>query len=112
MPNRPATKGGGASASERRAQREELARRAAAALAQARTPLEISRLVGAAPDQCVSPQPGVLACLWRATSRTQGHALLAATIEAPQRKKLRLECRLPADGSARAPDSCRVEIGT
>jgi len=111
IPNLRPTKNSGGSVSERRAARERLIQRANAALAQARTLLELSRLVGAAPDECVTSQPGVRSCLWRATSRTQGHGLLAATIQAPSRKKLRLECRLPADGGPRETGSCQVEIG-
>lgn len=111
LPNPRPTKNSTRSLADRRAARERLQRRADAMLGQARTLLEISLLIGQAPDQCVSPQPGVRTCLWRATSHTQGHAMLAATIDAPRRKKLRLECRLPADASPRAPDSCRVEVG-
>jgi hypothetical protein len=96
---------------DRRAARERVARRANATLAEARTLLEISLLIGEAPDECSPAEPGIRVCLWRATSRTRGHGMLAATIEAPSRKKLRLECRLPADGSAREPGSCKVEIG-
>jgi hypothetical protein len=111
IPNLQPTKSSGGSVADRRAARERLVRRAEAALAQARTLLEISRLIGAAPDACVPAEPGARTCLWRATSRTWGHGMLAATIEAPRRKKLRLECRLPADGGPRGADSCKVEIG-
>ena len=96
---------------DRRAARERLALRAEAELAQAETLLELSRLVGAAPDQCLSPQPAIRSCVWHATSRTEGHGMLAARIAAPKRKKVRLECRLPADGAPRSAESCRVEIG-
>jgi hypothetical protein len=112
FPNLHPTRRGDASVADRRAARERVSQRAAAELAQARTLLELSGLVGAAPDQCVSAGPGMRSCLWRATSRTLGHGLLAATIEAPSRKKVRLECRLPDDGAARAADSCKVEIGS
>jgi hypothetical protein len=112
VPNLHPNRRGESTVSERRAARERLALRAEAALAKAETLIEISRLVGAAPDQCRSQGPGTRTCLWRATSQTQGHAILAAGIAAPKRKKVRLECRLPADGSARRADSCKVEIGT
>jgi len=111
LPNLVPTKYSGKTRADLRADRERLVRRAEATLAQARTLLEISRLLGAAPDQCVAAQPGVRTCLWRATSRTQGHGMLAASIEAPQRKKLRLECLLPSDGTPREPGSCKVTIG-
>jgi hypothetical protein len=96
---------------DRRAARERVSQRAQATLAQAGTLLEISHLVGAAPDECVSAGPGLRSCLWRATSRTLGHGMLAATIEAPSRKKVRLEGRLPDGGTPRAAGSCKVEIG-
>ena len=111
IPNLQPTRHSGGTVADRRAARERLVRRAEATLAQARTLLEISRLIGAAPDQCLSAPSGVRTCLWRATSRTQGHGMLAASIEAPRRKKLRLECRLPADGNPREPGSCEVTIG-
>jgi hypothetical protein len=111
LPNLHPSRRGDASVADRRAARERVAQRAEATLAQASTLLEISRLIGQAPDQCLPPQSGIRTCLWRATSRTLGHGMLAATIEAPRRKKLRLECRLPADGSAREAGSCEVEIG-
>jgi hypothetical protein len=111
LPNLHPSRRGDASVADRRAARERVARRAQATLDDARTLLEISLLVGEAPDECRSAQPGVRTCLWRATSRTHGHGMLAATIEAPRRKKVRLECRLPADGTAREPGSCEVEIG-
>jgi len=111
LPNLHPTRRGDSSVAARRAARESVAQRAEATLAQARTLLELSHLVGAAPDECRPVGPGLRSCLWRATSRTLGHGMLAATIEAPQRKKLRLECLLPADGTARPPGSCKVEIG-
>jgi hypothetical protein len=111
LPNLHPSRRGDASVADRRAARERVARRAQATLDEARTLLEISVLIGEAPDQCQSTQPGIRTCLWRATSRTQGHGMLAATIEAPRRKKVRLECRLPVDGTPREPGSCEVEIG-
>jgi hypothetical protein len=111
LPNLHPTRRGDASVADRRAARERVSQRAQATLAQAGTLLELSRLVGAAPDECVSAGPGMRSCLWRATSRTLGHGMLAATIEAPSRKKVRLECRLPDDGAPRAAGSCKVEIG-
>lgn len=111
LPNVAASRRGSGSLAERRAARERVSQRAQATLAQARTLVEISRLIGAAPDQCLEIEPGLQSCLWRATSRTFGHGMLAATIEAPRRKKLRLECRLPTDDTPREANSCSVEIG-
>jgi hypothetical protein len=111
IPNLVVRKGSNQSRADRRAARERLVRRAEAMLAEAETLVELSRLVGAAPDQCRGLESGTRSCLWRATSRTEGHGMLAASILAPQRKKVRLECRLPAGGAPRGAGSCKVEIG-
>jgi hypothetical protein len=72
------------------------------------TPLELSRLVGQGPTSCTLADD-VRFCLWKATSQTEGHGLLADAIGTM--KKVRLRCEMPADGSPRAKGSCRVEIG-
>lgn len=96
-----------------RAARERVASEANARIAAARTLVALSRLVGAAPDQCVpSPlDPGRQVCLWRATSQTQGHGTLAVSVLAPLQKKVRMSCELPLDGGPRDADSCFVEEG-
>jgi len=96
---------------ERAQVRARYRRQTSQALALARTLPELVHLMGAAPNDCV-PQPGGLqVCLWRATNRTYGHGTLAMIIGAPKYKRVRMRCRLPTDGSDRAPDSCSVEIG-
>jgi hypothetical protein len=81
------------------------------ALARARTLPQLARLMGAIPNECL-PNPGdSQVCLWRTTNRTYGHGTLAMSIGAPKRKRVRMQCRLPTDGSERAPDSCFVEVG-
>lgn len=80
-------------------------------LAGARTAFELSTLVGDAPYQCRSGKNRVL-CTWKTTAATYGHGTLAMSIDAPFRKKVRMNCSLPADGSPREPDSCMVEIGS
>jgi len=71
---------------------------------------QLSTLVGDAPDHCRSEERHYV-CLWRASARTYGHGTLAMTIAADLSKKVRMTCRLPADGSPRAPESCSIEIG-
>jgi hypothetical protein len=99
--------------SDLREARERVKREAHARIAAARTLVALSRLVGAAPDQCVpSPlDPGRQVCLWRATSQTQGHGTLAVSVLAPLQKKVRMSCELPLDGGPRDADSCFVEEG-
>ena len=72
--------------------------------------IELSRLVGARPDECHGSGAS-MTCVWRASKFTYGHGTLAASIRAPLRKKVRMICRVPSDGGARRPDSCSVEIG-
>lgn len=97
-----------------RAARARVEQQAKARIAAARTLVALSRLVGAAPDQCVpSPlAPERQVCLWRATNETEGHGTLAVSVLAPMQKKMRMSCELPLDGSPRAPDSCFVEEGS
>ncbi len=90
--------------------REEFAVRAQAEIAQASDLAALSRLVGDAPDQC-SPADAALVCVWRASNQTYGHGILAASIQASVRKKVRMSCVLPDDGSARDADSCAVVVG-
>jgi hypothetical protein len=90
---------------------EKMARQARRALDDARTLVELTRLVGAIPDQCTSRSPGLRACLWRATARTYGHGTLAAASGHSARKKLRLRCHLPRAGGERSRESCRIEVG-
>lgn len=81
-------------------------------LADARNAFELSALVGDAPDYCQSEIGEQVHCLWRTTAATYGHGTLAMTIGAPFRKKVRLSCRLPVQGSPRGAKSCVVTIGS
>ncbi|MGH0037901.1 MAG: hypothetical protein ACQGVK_22965 [Myxococcota bacterium] len=85
---------------------------ASAAMARARDLVALCRLMGAVPDQCSQVDQTLQVCTWRTTSRTWGHGTLAAFIEAPRDKKIRLHCELPLDGRPRDADSCRAEIGS
>jgi hypothetical protein len=91
--------------------RERYRRQTKQALATARTLPELVHLMGALPNEC-SPQSSELqVCLWRASARTYGHGTLVMSIGASKHKRVRMRCRLPTDGSDRAPDSCSVEVG-
>jgi len=81
------------------------------AIAGALTLVDLSRLMGAAPSDCVVASAGTRFCLWRTTSRTFGHGTLAMWIRASKGKKIRLRCVLPDDGSPRRPNSCSAEVG-
>lgn len=76
----------------------------------ARTALELSNLMGDAPYDC-HPSAESYVCSWLGSNATYGHGTLAMSIGVPFRKKVRLLCTLPSDGSPRAPDSCTVSIG-
>jgi hypothetical protein len=101
-------------ASERAARKraiEELGEQASAELAGARTLLELSRLLGAAPSSCYEVDDETQRCTWRLTAHERGHGTVAASIGADLSKKVRLRCELPRDGSARAEGSCTGQIG-
>ena len=91
--------------------RERYRRQTNQALARARTLPELAHLVGAVPNECSLQSAELQVCLWRATNRTYGHGTLVMSIGAPKSKRVRMRCRLPTDGSDRAPDSCQVEVG-
>lgn len=80
-------------------------------IADAGTALELSRLMGAAPVDCMSRSPDEQVCTWLATNRVYGQGTLAVWIDVPKRKKIRLRCFLPKDGSERQPDTCSAQVG-
>jgi hypothetical protein len=90
--------------------RDELAQKAQGEIDDARTLADLSRLMGAAPDECLAAGD-VQTCVWRATSQTFGHGLVAASIKASMRKKVRLTCVVPLDGGPRGANSCTAVIG-
>jgi hypothetical protein len=83
-------------------------RDAKAMLAEARTIGELSRLVGDVPNRCVGGELHQQRCVWLLTGRTEGRAILVATI-GRNGILARLTCSLPLDGSARNRDSCIVD---
>jgi hypothetical protein len=111
IPTAPSTRRGEArkSSAQARARYKQLTNQA---LAQARTLPELARFMGALPNECLPPSGEFQVCLWRATARTYGHGTLVMSIGAPKRKRVRMRCRLPTDGSDRTPDSCSVEVGS
>ena len=80
-------------------------------MAEANTLVLLSRLMGAIPDECSRSTGKEQFCTWRTTSHTFGHGTLMVWIEAKKRKRIRLYCTLPADGSPRAFNSCHAEVG-
>lgn len=76
----------------------------------ARTLIEITRLIGDLPSRCnpISEDPRM--CLWRTVSDTPGYKIVGHILGTA--KKVRVSCRFPADGSPRAENSCNLEIGT
>lgn len=106
----PRKNGGGQqeSASEVRRGHRELADRW---MSEADTLVRLSRLIGAIPNECRPGSPGTQICLWRTTSHTFGQGTLVVWIDASKRKKIRLQCTVPTDGSPRQPDSCFAEVG-
>jgi hypothetical protein len=73
----------------------------------ARTLVEISHLLGAAPLQCGWLRKDARLCTWAANSRTYGHGTLAVGLGLSTRKQFKYRCELPADGSPRKLESCR-----
>lgn len=78
----------------------------------ARNAVELSWLVGAAPNHCGPVGPEERQCIWKASASSYGHGTLVAYARAKKRERMRLVCRLPLDGSPRAPGSCKVEVGS
>lgn len=83
------------------------------AMAEARARLDaapdivaLSRLVGDGPVRCMRGGPRNRLCSWSVTSASQGWEVFAAA--SGLRSRLRLVCELPANGEARAPDSCSI----
>lgn len=81
-------------------------------IAEARTMLELSRLLGAIPDECTSRSENEQYCLWRTNKHTFGHGTLAAWIEVRKSKKIWMRCPFPKDGGRRPPGSCHAQVGS
>lgn len=77
----------------------------------ASTPLELSRLIGKGPEECVPIGSVSRRCIWYADASTYGHGTLAMVIDASPRKKVMMECVFLAEGDARAPESCVIAVG-
>jgi hypothetical protein len=94
---------------EQRPARGDAARRTPAwqQLGTARTPLQMSRLIGDAPDRCLPIDARTQLCAWESGKAQWGYELLAAAAEAEGR--VLLTCHFPSDGSERAKDACRAE---
>ena len=80
---------------------------AQAQLDTARTVWDVTALVGDAPVRCNLVDAGTRFCVWQATERSQGFAVLLPLLE--KRARLQLSCSFPVDGSPRGPGSCRAQ---
>jgi hypothetical protein len=90
-------------------ERTTVPRLARATLAAARTIPQMSRLMGIGPDECRAlEETEASVCTWHSDRNVYGHTLLTASVALYARNKVRLECRVPDDGSARADGSCNV----
>jgi hypothetical protein len=105
--------GKGAAAGSEEARKIVLAnqRLAAGWMNQARTLPELSRRMGALPDECREGPDAERICVWHTSGHTLGHGTLAVWIDADKTKKITLRCVLPADGGSREPESCRARVG-
>jgi len=93
-------------AEERREAKAKAKSQGEAALAAARTLLDLTRLVGVVPDACEALTPESRVCSWEITNRMPGYALLAPIVDTSHR--VYLICELPADNSERKDDSCTL----
>lgn len=101
-----------AKAEKERAARAKYRRLANERLAAAANATGLSHVVGAAPVRCDAIVGDRLHCVWRASAKTYGHGTLVESIGAAKRHRVRLDCELPADGSPRRADACRVRVGS
>jgi hypothetical protein len=92
-------------------EKRRLVKRADQIISEAETIVDLSLLMGSVPDSCSPGSPDEQACVWRLTNRSFGHGTVATWIDAPKRKKIRLFCTLPTDGSRRQPGSCSASVG-
>jgi len=75
-------------------------------LGQALTVLEISHLIGDAPERCRTGAD-MQTCEWSLVEGAAGYGLLTALVDdAGSGSAVRLRCIMPLDGAARAADSC------
>jgi len=75
-------------------------------LDEARTLVELSRLMGAIPDACMPIPAAAQICTWHTNNKTYGHGTVAMSMDAKFGNKVLFACTLPTDGSRRAPNSC------
>jgi hypothetical protein len=70
---------------------------------------QVTQLVGDSPQRCSAVDANTQFCVWKADGHTSGFGVLVKLLES--RARVQLSCTFPADGSARAPGSCRAEPG-
>jgi hypothetical protein len=83
--------------------------RAEAIVAAARTPLELSRVVGQGPTRCVGAGTGQWRCTWNATAQTWGQGTLMMVLDTSVHDKITMTCVLPESGP-RDADACDISV--
>lgn len=73
------------------------------------TLLEMIRLLGQLPEQCIERGRTRRVCEWLLTSRSYGHGTIARVVDAQPHQKVYWVCRFPMDGRRRPPRSCEGE---
>lgn len=79
---------------------------AAATLNAAGSLIEVSKLVGDAPDSCSATGPSASLCVWRVSNRCEGWGLLAAVVDTTE--QVVLVCEFSRETGDRVPGSCDV----
>lgn len=74
------------------------------------TMVSLSFLLGGVPSECSPPVEGRQACAWRLDDSQYGHGTVSAAVGARGNRRVRLDCRLPADGTPRAVEACVASI--
>ena len=78
------------------------------ALANARTLVELSRLVGVVPERCQSTSDTSRVCSWQINNRMPGYPLLATLVGTTE--LVFMICELPLNDLERAPSSCTLSV--
>lgn len=85
-------------------------------VAEARTLVEMSVALGHLPEGCTPTGRGIPGstaeerrCTWLLSDQSLGHGAVARLTAASTSRKIQFSCTFPADGGARAPESCDGE---
>jgi hypothetical protein len=78
------------------------------ALANAKTLVELSRLVGVVPERCQSTSDTSIVCSWQINKRMPGYSVLATLVGTTN--LVFMICELPVNNLERAPGSCTLSV--